>query len=162
MIMKAPNCCHVDWKTGGIVIGVLSLIGSFPVSASGDVSVSCKFKKQKNFLFHLFILHQTIYAKTLFHSTFSNRVGLPSLWYLQGNFLFFKKKKEQNLYFFHWEIWHCNSFNCTFNSKQTHNSKYVFLTGQVRIFVTIFGRTCNNSHPMPNIDCEFYPIETIR
>lgn len=42
-MMKMPNFCRVDWKTGGIVIGVLSLIGSFPVSASGDVSVSREF-----------------------------------------------------------------------------------------------------------------------
>ncbi|XP_031618130.1 uncharacterized protein LOC116337591 [Contarinia nasturtii] len=41
--MKAMNFCRIDWKTGGIVIGVLSLIGSFPVSISGDVSVSLHF-----------------------------------------------------------------------------------------------------------------------
>lgn len=108
----------------------------------------------------MFILHQTIYAKTLFHSTFPNRIGLPSLWYLQGNFLFFSRKRKNKIYIFFIGK-HGISFNCTFNSKQTHNSNDVFLTGQVRIFVTIFGRTCNNSHPMSNIDCEFYPIETI-
>ncbi|XP_055323986.1 uncharacterized protein LOC129578830 [Sitodiplosis mosellana] len=41
--MRMPNLFRFDWKTGGIVIGVLSLICSFPVSASGDVSVSLHF-----------------------------------------------------------------------------------------------------------------------
>lgn len=42
-MMNNLNSCHIDWRTGGIVIGILSLIGSFPLSASGDVSVSCAF-----------------------------------------------------------------------------------------------------------------------
>lgn len=41
-IMKTSNRC-INWKTSGTIIGILSLIGSFPISASGDVSVSLHF-----------------------------------------------------------------------------------------------------------------------
>lgn len=46
--MKTKTCCN-GWKTGGIVVGVFSLIGSFPISTSGDVSVSCEFPLECDF-----------------------------------------------------------------------------------------------------------------
>lgn len=100
--MITPTFCHGDWKTGGIVIGVLSLIGSFPVSASGDISVSCKssflvkssnsfglFKKKRIFFTNIpFLL-------SVFHSTFSYCIELPLVWHLQGKSI---KQLEKNTY----------------------------------------------------------------
>lgn len=89
--MKASHCC-IDWKTGGIIIGIFSLIGSFPISASGDVSVSCKlfcfsslffifycFISSINSLFRMFIVHFLVVSSCLLYGIHKVNIRLINL-----------------------------------------------------------------------------------
>lgn len=128
--MKASHCC-IDWKTGGIIIGIFSLIGSFPISASGDVSVSCKlfcfsslffifycFISSINSLFRMFIVHFLVVSSCLLYGIHKVNIRLINLLNLKcielcGVFFFhlfsFMIRKNQNFYYLIW--WSLSSFS---------------------------------------------------
>lgn len=108
-----PNICPVGWKTGGIVIGVLSLIGSFPISASGDLSVSCTFSI-KTIIASVFICaeiqHQTNLFIFFFLVFFSVHFLLVSGCLLYGIYKVIFRKLANNLLFQYFNRIHQNLF----------------------------------------------------